>query len=171
MIGNWNLDDLANPPDITGLWEADTRFMYDRNRNDGVKFGVREVAPPDPQAPNGRLVQRISKSGPSFTGQGQNAAAHDHSLRLIYIGGNRFFGFVERKTIADQSTMVMHSVVTLRADGLLETMVVHTEGGNPALRDPPPSYRELRTWRRVAKRPRRITKSAAKNRALKTRKR
>ncbi len=149
FMGDWDLKDLANPPDISGPWECVTRSMYDRNPGDGIRLGVRKVNPPDPNAPDGRLRMKITQRGSAYSAEGLNAAAHDHSTHGVYIGGNRFFSVTTRLAITDRCAMTLYSVVTLKADGTLETMIVCTEGGHPVHRDPPPSYRELRTWRRI----------------------
>ena len=150
-MGTWDLSDLDNPPDISGVWECVSREMFERNPGDGKLKGVVTVDPPDPRAPGGRIVMKIEQSGGNYTSSDLVNATHGHVTKGWYIGDKKFAYHTVREADEAHTQMSLNGVATLREDGMLETMVVGAKGGNlaPDVRDPPDNYRERRVWRRV----------------------
>jgi hypothetical protein len=147
-----DLEDLLNPPEISGLWICAAREMYERNPGDGIRDGIRNVNLPDPRAPGGAITIAVKQSqdGRSFTFGDENNATHDYTTSGEYIGNNQFSYKLKRKDKKTGKVMTMRGVLTWIDKDTIRTLITSTEGGDlsPEVRDPPPNYIEARLWRR-----------------------
>jgi hypothetical protein len=167
------LADLSNVPDISGAWECASRKMWERNPGEGEALGIKNVDPPDPRAPGGRIVIQIDQDRRTYTSGDVVNATHDHETQGFYTG-NGTFAFTTTRIADDNNRsrrllgrvlsgllgvsfndsarrMVLNGTATLVDDNTLRVTVVGAVGGNPDPhpdRDPPPGYTEERIYTR-----------------------